>query len=223
MKLLATFGFFKMSYALLAFHSKNKRFAVQVLIPPTYEQIYNQTHTALGADLRLIAAATASAFNNSTMAKHNGYTVAFDLSTPLEHPIIAKISSPTICEGAITNITSMLNDINNMDNDNHYIAMLPCPPIGFAEVFNSVGIDIPIIESRINAECSRRLAVFLESTFSHLLASFGNALLKIIDAPISDYSSLTENNTGDDGVKQSMNLNDSTVYSILHSQCFLNA
>ena len=201
--------------------TKKKTFPVQVIIPQEYAEAYEQTHASLGADLRRIAASVESAFNNSSYAKHNGYEISFMLFTPPDHPLIPKMNT-SICEGAVTNITSLLNDINNLDNTHHFIALLPCIPNNYAEVFSSVGVDVPIIESRINIECAKRIGMFLEKTYFHLMASFGNALMRIIDAPLNDYSSLTENNTGDDGVKENININEPTVYSILHSQCFLN-
>lgn len=183
--------------------------------------MYEMTHASLGGDLQAIASAVENAFNNSANVKNNGYSITFKLQMAVDHPVIPKLS-PQVCEGAITSVTSILNDINNVDNTVHTVALLPCPASGYSEVFNSVNIDVPVVETRINVECAKRVAIFYEISFPHMMAAFGNALLRILDAPMNDYSSLTENIAGDDGVKQNININEPTIYGILHSPCFLS-
>lgn len=204
-----------------ALHSKTKVFNVKVLIGDAYRELYEQVHPSLGAELNAIAVAVASVFNASASVRNNGYSVSFNLEIPQEHPIVPRLT-PALCEGAITNITSLLNDINSIDNTSHTIALIPCPPAIYTEVFRSVNQDVPIVESRINVECAKRVAMFFEANIAQMMASFGNSLLKVLDAPINDYMGLSENTLGDDGVKQNIGINDSTIHSILHSHCFLN-
>lgn len=200
---------------------KIKVFDVKLLITQDYRELYEQTHDSLATDLKAISMAISSVFNSSAAVRNNGYIVNFSLSIPVEHELMLKMT-PAICEGAITNVTSLLNDLNNMDNTSHYIVFLPCIPRNYVEVFNSVNVDVPIVEHRTNVECSKRVAIFFENNFSHLMAAFGNALLKVINAPVNDYVTLSENAAGDDGVKQNFNINDSTAHTIINSQCFLN-
>lgn len=211
--LLTVFAFIK---------SKRKVFNVNVLISQEYLTAYEQTHPSLGTDLMTIALALESAFNNSTMAKSNGYEIAFEIFTPVDNPFLAKMG-PQICEGSITNVLDLLNDVNRYDNTHHYILLLPCPPVMFNEIFNSVGIDVPIVDYPSNVECSKRVAIFYEANYQQLFSSFSNALLKIINAPPSDYDTVTESPVGDEGLKTSITINDNTIYSVLSSKCFLNA
>lgn len=100
--------------------------------------------------------------------------------------------------------------------------MVPCLPSMFTDEFRSVGIEVPIIDLTTNIECSRRVAVFFEVNYPQLFSSFANALLKILGSPSSDYITINESSNGDDGFKTSITINDETIYSILHSKCFIN-
>jgi len=204
------------------FHPKRKTFNVNVLVASEYLSAYEQTHPSLGTDLMTIALAMESAFNNSILAKSNGYEIAFEIFTPVDNPFVSKMGSQ-MCEGSITNVLSLLNEVNQFDNTHHYVLLLPCPPTMFSEIFNSVGVDVPIVDYPSNVECSKRVAVFYEANYQQLFSSFSNALLKIINAPSGDYNTVTESALGDEGLKTSISINDSTIYSILTSKCFLNA
>lgn len=202
--------------------TKKKIYNVRVLISPAYIAMYEQTHSSLAKDLKMVAMAMESAFNNTTMAKSNGYEIGFELFTPKDNPLIGKMT-PSICEGSITNIISLLNDINNLDNTHHYILLLPCPPTGYTEIFNSVGVDVPIIDHHTNVQCAKRIAVLYEFNVQQLFSSFSNALLKILGAPSSHYNTILQSSSGDEGLKSSITIGDNTVYSILNSKCFINA
>lgn len=202
-------------------HYKRKTFNVNVLVSTEYLNEYEKTHPSLGTDLMTVALALETAFNNSTLAKSNNYQIKFEIFTPVDNPFILKMGLP-ICEGSITNILDLMNDVNRFDNTHHYILLLPCPPSLFNEVFSSVGIDVPIIDYQTSVECSKRIAMFYEPNYQQLFSSFSNALLKIINAPPSDYNTVTESTLGDEGLKSSITINDNTVYSILNSKCFLN-
>lgn len=207
--------------AFVGLKSKKKVYNVNVLVSAEYLALYEQTHPSLGTDLMTIALALETAFNNSTMAKSNGYEIAFELFTPADNPFIPKMG-PSICEGSVTNILDLLNDINRFDNTHHYVALLPCMPSSFGEIFNSVGVDVPIIDYSTTVECSKRIAMFFEPSYPQLFSSFSNCLLKIINAPPLDFNTITENSVGDDGLKTSITINDNTVFNILNSKCFLN-
>ncbi|KAM0681385.1 hypothetical protein GINT2_000022 [Glugoides intestinalis] len=199
-----------------------KNFNVNVLVSPEYLAAYENTHPSLGTDLMTIALALEASFNTSTLARSNGYSIAFEIFTPVDNPFLAKMG-PQICEGSITTILDLLNSVNNFDNTHHYILLLPCPSLMYTEVFNSVGVDVPIIDYTTNIECSKRIAVFYEANYQQLLSSFSNALLKIMNAPPADYNTVTQSSLGDEGLKVSITINDNTIYSILNSKCFLNA
>lgn len=214
--------FINLVFGFTAFQAKKKIFNVNVLVAQEYLAAYEQTHPSLGTDLMTIALALESAFNNSTLAKSNGYEIAFEIFTPVDNPFLAKMGTQ-MCEGSITNVLDLLNDVNRFDNTHHYVLLLPCPPSMFSEIFNSVGVDVPIVDYPSNIECSKRVAVFYEANYQQLFSSFSNALLKIINAPSSDYNTVTESALGDEGLKTSIAINDNTVYNILTSKCFLNA
>lgn len=201
-----------------AISPKSKTFFVNVLAPPLYVKMYEQTHASLGTDLMAIASALASTFNNTTLAKSNGYEVAFELIMPVDNPIILKMT-PTLCEGSIDQITDLLNEVNNFDNTQHYTLLIPCSALPFAEIFNSVGVEVPIIDSQINVQCSKRVAIFYEFTYQQLFSSFSNALLKILNAPIEDYNTIEQTPDGDDGLKTTLTIKEDTVYRILNSKC----
>lgn len=204
-----------------AVKSKKKVFNVNVLVAQEYLNAYEKTHPSLGTDLMTIALALEAAFNNSTYARSNGYEVSFEIFTPVDNPLLLKMGLQ-VCEGSIKNILDLLNSVNEFDNTHHYILLLPCPPSMFTEVFNSVGVDVPVIEYRTNVECSKRIAMFYEANYQQMFASFSNALLKILNAPMFDYNTVTETSMGDDGLKVSVALNDSTIHHIMNSKCFLN-
>lgn len=213
--------FLQFAFVFSALKSKKKIYNVNVLVSLEYLTLYEQTHSSLGTDLMSIALALQTAFNNSTMAKSNGYEIEFELFTPLDSPFIPKMS-PSICEGSVTNILNLLNEVNRFDNTHHYILLLPCMPETYSEIFNSVGVNVPIIDYSTVVECSKRVAMFFEPSYPQLFSSFSNSLLKIINAPPYDFNTITENSIGDDGLKTSITINDNTVFNVLNSKCFLN-
>lgn len=216
--LLCMFG---LARADMDLKTKNKTVPINIIIAPEYTTLYEQTHSSLIVTLDTIAASVESSFNNSPLARKNGYEVLFDLLGPTDNPVAIKIDSST-CEGAITNITSLLNDVNNEDNQHHYILMVPCSPESYKEIFDSVNSSVPILESRINVECAKRLVVFYDPALPKLMSAFGNALLRTLGASLTDVTTVDENSMGDKGLTLSINLKDSTVYTILHDPCFQN-
>ena len=127
-----------------------------------------------------------------------------------------------ICEGSITNVASLLNELNLADAASHYIVMLPCSPLNYSNVFESIRVEIPIVQHKLSMECSNRVAIFQERKYDNLMATFGNALLKILGAPVDSYSKLNVMNTGDDGIKYSITINEDAIHSILNSRCYFN-
>lgn len=201
---------------------KEKIIRVNVIAPPLYVSMYEQTRGSLGTELVAIASSLAATFNNATMAKSNGYRVGFELTMPVDNPIM-KDMNPSVCEGSVDQITDILNTLNNYDNTHHYILLFPCSPLPYTSLFNSVGIDIPIIESSINVQCAKRLAIFYEFNLEKLYSSFSNALLKTLNAPSEDFNTVQQTPIGDDGFKTAITIKDDTIYKILNSKCFLNS
>lgn len=197
-----------------ALKPKKKVYKVNVLVPPDYISLYQQTHASLGSDLMSIALAFETAFNNTTMAKRNGYKVSFLINSQEDNPILEKIT-PNLCEGSTNYILDLLNDINKLDNTHHYIVMVPCVPSTFAEVFQSVGVDVPIIDYTTNIECAKRVAMFLETNYQQMFSSFSNALLKILNPPSGDYITVTESSVGDEGLKAAITIKDNSISYIL--------
>jgi len=95
-------------------------------------------------------------------------------------------------------------------------------PSMFSHVFESVGVNVPVIDYSSNIECAKRIAIFFEVNYQHLFSSFSNALLKIMNAPASDYITITESSLGDEGLRSAITINDNTVYHVLNNKCFLN-
>jgi len=92
---------------ILCIRPKNKLYKVNVLAPTDYINLYQQSHASLGTDLITIAMAFETAFNNSTMAKNNGYSVSFLINSPIENPVLARMK-PELCDGSTNSILDLL-------------------------------------------------------------------------------------------------------------------
>lgn len=198
---------------------KEATFTISVLIPFSYIQLAQSTHPDLFTELKTAAMTLQTAYNASTYASNNGYKITIVLDLSEDSPAIGLVNE-SVCEGPVTNVVTMLDKINSLDNMNHYIALLPCLPNIYEEVFNSMDIPVPVIDHRTNVQCSKRVAIFYEKTTATLLASFSNAILKVLVPCDEDYLSFTERTDGDFGVKDVLNLKDSTVADIANSKCF---
>lgn len=196
-------------------------YTIKVLVPDQYKATYEETHESLGSDLQKIKDQVEEELNKSVRFKENGIQIAITLQSPTSHPVMDELDD-TICEGSMTTITSVLNKINVTDAASHYIVLLPCSSNNYVNVFNSVHVDIPLVQHKISVECSNRIAIFQERESKYLLASFGNAILKVLGAPMDDYAKLTTTNTGDAGVTSHLTVSEEAIHQILNSKCFFN-
>ncbi|KAL6122519.1 Spore [Nucleospora cyclopteri] len=201
--------------------NKEIEFKIKILTPRIYAAKYEKTHESFGADLQKITSEVESQLNSSVKFKNNGLTTKFHLEHSQNHPVIDQLDE-SLCEGSMLSITNLLNDINNVDAASHYVVMLPCSPTNYSDIFNSIHIDVPLIQQHINTECSNRIAIFQETKYTHLMASFGNALIKAIGGPVNNYTKLDVTHRGDEGLKVTMTISDDTVHHILNSKCIYN-
>lgn len=215
------YGFIKYDDMSVSNNGKETVFNVKVLAPPEYAEEYQKTHESLGIDLQKIREEVENQINNSVRFKKNDFKIKINLESPQGLPIMDKLNSD-VCEGSITNVASLLNELNLADAASHYIVMLPCSPLNYSNVFESIRVEIPIVQHKLSMECSNRVAIFQERKYDNLMATFGNALLKILGAPVDSYSKLNVMNTGDDGIKYSITINEDAIHSILNSRCYFN-
>ena len=194
---------------------------IKVLAPASYANKYEETHESLGSDLQKIKEKVQNELNRSVRFRENGISIQINLESPTSHPVMDELDD-SICEGSLTSITSLLDKINVVDASSHYIVLLPCLPNNYTNIFLSAHIDVPIVQHKINAQCSNRLAIFQEREYKYLLASFGNAILKTLGAPLEDYSKLTTTSSGDNGLESNITISESSVHDILNSKCFFN-
>lgn len=193
-------------------------FVVSVVIPPAYTAGYEMTHESLMIDLQTIASSVASTFNNIETVKKRGIVISFEIIEDPGSKIIPDLA--VLCGTSVADIGHILDRQNLEDNTHNYIIFLPCYSTPYNQVFRSMRISVPIIESRISLECAKRVAIFYESKFSSLMATFGNALIRILGGPLGSYISTTETSVGDHGIKLSPNVADSIADFILNDVCF---
>ncbi|OQS53873.1 Spore [Ecytonucleospora hepatopenaei] len=196
-------------------------FTIKVLAPQEYSKYYEQTHESLGADLHMIKDEVQNELNKSVRFRENNLKIQIDLESPASHPVMDQLDE-TICEGSMTSVTTLLNNINVIDASSHYIVLLPCKADNHTEIFNSAHVDVPLVMHKVNIECSNRIAIFRESNKEMLMSSFGNAVLKAIGAPLDDYAKLTTVSNGDEGIESHLTINEETIHNILDSKCFYN-
>ncbi|ORD99072.1 hypothetical protein A0H76_1455 [Hepatospora eriocheir] len=81
-------------------------------------------------------------------------------------------------------------------------------------------MDIPYFFQSINVNCYKRAAILQVNNYHQLLATFGNSVLHLLGANLSDTAEVLNIHTGDGGIKSSLVINDEMVNSILSSPCF---
>lgn len=204
-----------------AVRAKTKEITVNVVTSPIYREEFEKTRPSLYVYLMAIANGMSASFNNSTLARSNGYQISFNLTDKLLEPGL--MPGLDLCEGSSTKISSYLDDLNKNDPLSHYIVLIPCPPTAYTELFNSVNAPVPIIDYKINIECARRVATFFELSTVNLFSSFSNALLKTMGAGNDDYNTVQEVPGGDDGFTTSITISDNVINKILNNPCFLNS
>ncbi|KAI5169530.1 hypothetical protein PAEPH01_0793 [Pancytospora epiphaga] len=201
---------------------KTKVVKVKLLVNEDYIMMSGMTPEAFYIYLETIAAATASSFDASKRANDKGYRILFTLDKVFDNPVI-KDDTPTTCESGIGSISNLLNEVNLSDPRNHYIVFMPCPAETYAEAFESADVSIPLVKYELNLECSRRVGIFSEVNQTDIMSSFSNALIYILGAKINDKTTISQTSGGDNGVMNTINLNEQTVSDILHNKCFINS
>merc|ERR1711911_173727 len=167
--------------------NKEVVFNVKVLAPSSYSTSYQSMHRSLPADLQKITEEVVEKLNASVRLKANGFTIRINLDHPTNHSLMGRLNQ-SLCEGSVAGITNLLGEVNNVDPGSHFIVLLPCSSMMFANIFESVGADVPLIQHSINVQCTQRVAIFLETRYQTLMSAFGNALLKTVGFSPEDYA-----------------------------------
>lgn len=200
--------------------SKELTYTINVLIPNSNLRLLQGPIQDLVKQLDLIAKGVENAFNTTTYSSTSHTKVAIVLNhVSSGQPLTLAAQMP--CGGPLTDVVTLLDQINRIDDINHYIVLLPCLSSAYHSRFEALNIPTPVVEHATNVECTKRTAIFHEKTTSTLTSSFSNAILKImLPGSSKDHLTLTQRTDGDSGVKDVINFRESTAIDVASNECY---
>lgn len=192
---------------------------VNLLIPADYQAQGDVDFESINEVLTVITEATQVAINENQFMKKHGYTFIFEIAAPGVNELLPAMTMSR-CSQSFREIVSFIDRVKEGNLEETYIVMLPCSPLNYYNIFESMNLNVQTYKTESNTTCSRYSGVFYSKDLSYLRVAFANALLNSLGMPLHKEVSSIETTLGDNGVSLNLNFSDEIAKDIVERQCF---